>query len=228
MCLDVSRNRLTLQSGCKLCKELTGQVSGVGRVGRILAAKIVVEDSSIDGLMNMGKSKIHMVTFDGAGHATDEDNGAIRLLPFHDSDVRQHVVHFTIPVVVPRVVEEDEIAWVGEGTLVERALLAYVCMDQTDTIGVGIVRTTAIEIDAVFEENRTGDSGTIIGDTAAVHVDGAGSNKLSCGTDDGGTSRCAFQSLAAGLVIQGKRWLRTISGDAGAADQCGDRNDESD
>ncbi len=202
----------------ELGKELPREIAGIGWVDDILAAKIIVEDSAIGGFVDVGQSEIHVVAFDGAGHAADEDHGAIWLLPLDDPDVRQRVVHLAIPVVVPCIVEKDEIAWVDSRSLVERALLAYMCMDKVDAVGVRVAGSTAIiEIDAVFEKNRAGYSGTVIGDAAAVHFNGAGSDELSRGADNGGSMWCGFRPLAAALLVWGD-CLRAISCRAGTAD----------
>ena len=124
----------------ELRKELPCEVGGVVRVADILAAKIVVEDSAIGGFVDMGQAEIHAVAFDGAGHATDEDHGAIRFLPLDDPDVRQRVIYLAVSIVVPCVVEEDEIAGVGDRSPVEPALLSYVRMDDPDAVSMRVAR----------------------------------------------------------------------------------------
>ena len=138
----------------ELRKQLPREVAGIGWVEDILAAKIVVEDSAIGGFVDVGQGEIHAVAFDGAGHATDEDHGAIRLLPLDYPDVRQWVVHLAISVVVPCIVEEDEVAGADNRSLVECALLPYVRMDEANAVGTRVAGFTAIEIDPVFEKNR--------------------------------------------------------------------------
>ena len=201
----------------ELRKQFPREVASIGWVDDILAAKIVVEDSAIGGHMDMRECEIHVVAFDSTRHATDKDDCAIRLLPLDDPDVRQRVIHLAIPIVVPCIVEEDEIAWLDSRSLVERALLLYVRMDEADAIGVRVAGSTAIEIDAMFEEDGSRDSGTVIGDAAAVHFNGAGSDELRCGADDGSSTWGGFHSLAATLLVRGA-CLRAISGYAGTAD----------
>ena len=128
-------------SGGELRKELPCEVGGVVRVACNLAAQIVVEDSTIGGFVDMRQAEIHVVAFDGAGHATDEDHGAIRLLPFDDPDVRQRVVYLAVPIVVPCIVEEDEITGVGDRSPMEPALLSDVCMNDPDAVGMRVDRT---------------------------------------------------------------------------------------
>jgi len=118
--------------------------------------------------MDVRQAEIHVIAFDGAGYATDEDHRAIRLLSLDDSDVRQRVVCLAISVEVPRVVEEDEVAGVGGWSLVERAVLPYVGMDEADAICLRIARAAAVQIDPVFEKHCTGYARAVIGDAAAV------------------------------------------------------------
>jgi hypothetical protein len=158
---------LTHPSG-ELGKKLPREVVGIVRVDGILAAKIVVEDSAIGGFVDVGPAEIHVIAFDGAGYATDEDHRAIRLLSLDDSDVRQRVVYLAISIEVPCVVEEDEVAGVGGWSLVERALLPYVGMDEADAICFRIARAAAIQIDPMFEKHCTGYARAVIGDAPAV------------------------------------------------------------
>ena len=106
----------------------------------MLAAKIIVEDSAVGCFVDVWKAEIHAVAFDGAGHATDEDHSAIRFLLLDDPDVRQWVVYLAVSIVVPCVVEEDEVAGIGDRSLVEPTLLSYVRMDDPDAISVGVAR----------------------------------------------------------------------------------------
>lgn len=118
--------------------------------------------------MDVGQAEIHVVAFDGVRHTTDEDDRAIRLQPLDDPDVGQWVVHFAIPIEVPGVVEEDEIAWVDDRPLVERALLPDMGMDNSDAVGVRVARFAGIEIDPVREKHGASHSSTVIGDASPV------------------------------------------------------------
>jgi hypothetical protein len=159
-------------------KQLSREIVGTGRICSILATEVVVQDSPIGGFVDMRQAEIHVVAFDGASHATDEDNGAIRLLPLDNSNVCQRVVHLTISVVVPCIVEEDEIAGIGNGPFVEPALLSYMRMNDPDTVGVRVAKFAAIEIDSMFEEHRAGHSGAVIGDVPAVTLDRCSAHEL--------------------------------------------------
>ena len=208
---------LGLDASGELREQFSREVAGIGWVDGALAAKIVVEDPAIGGFMDMGEGEIHMVPFNGAGDAADEDDGAVLVLPLDDSDVRQRVVHLAVSVEVPGVVEKYEVAWMDCGALVERALLAYVGMDDPDPVGVTGAGSALIEIDSVFEINGASDSGAVVGDAAAIHVDGTGADELRGGADDGRLTGRRLHRLAAFLAVQ-RDPLRAISGDAGTAD----------
>ena len=162
----------------ELRKQLPREVAGFGWVADIFAAKIVVENSSVDGFVDVRQAEIHTIPCNGAGYATDENHGTIRLLPFDDADVRERIVHLAVPVVVPGIVEKDEIARVNNRSLVERALLPYVLMDDPNTVGVRIARFAVIEVDPMFEIHRPGHSGAIIGDASAVDLDRFGTHEF--------------------------------------------------
>lgn len=154
----------------------------------MLTAKVIVEDSTVSGFVDVGQTEVHMVAFDGVSHATDEDDCAIRFLPLNDPDVRQRVVQLAISVVVPCIIEENQIARVGVRSPVESALLPDVCMNDPDAIGVRGDGLSVIEIDPVFEEHCTGHPCAIIGDTLAVAVN-------RCGTHEPG--RCLYDRVPA-------------------------------
>ena len=146
----------------------------------MLAAKVVVEDPAVGGFVSVWLAEVHPVAFDGTGHATDEDYRAIRLLPFHDPDVRQRIVYLAVSVVVPCIIKEDKIAGMGDRSLVERALLPDVCIDNPDAVGVRGDGLSVIEIDPVFEKHRTGHPCAIIGDVPAVAFNRGGAYELGC------------------------------------------------
>jgi hypothetical protein len=160
----------------------------------MLAAKVVVEDPAVSGFVNVGLAEIHVVALDGVSHATDEDHGAIRLLPFHDPDVRQRVVNLAISVVVPCIIEEKQIAGVSVRSPVEPALLPDVCMNDPDAVGVRGDGLSVIEIDPVFEKHRTGHPCAIIGDVPAVAFNRGGAYELGC---------CLCNRIAAWRALDG-------------------------
>src|SRR5512147_3241398 len=47
-------------------KQLSGQVAGAGGVFDIFPADIVIQDSSLSGLVDLGQCQIHAVTLNGA------------------------------------------------------------------------------------------------------------------------------------------------------------------
>ena len=160
----------------------------------MLAAKVVVEDPAVGGFVNMRQTEVHMVAFDGVSYATDEDDCAIRFLPLNDPDVRQRVVHLAISVVVPCIIEENQIAGVGVRSPVEPALLPDVCMNDPDAVGVRGDGLSVIEIDPVFEKHRTGHPCAIIGDVPAVAFNRGGAYELGC---------CLCNRIAAWRALDG-------------------------
>ena len=149
--------------------------------------------------MDVWEAEIHAVAFDGTGHATDEDHRAIRFLPLDDSDVHQRVVDLAISVVVPCVVEEDEVAGTGDRPLVECALLRYVRMDDLNTIRIGIARFTVIQINAVFEEDGSGDAGAVVGDASTVALNRFGAYEFGrCPSDGAPAWRALYGSTTQG------------------------------
>ena len=215
--------QLVPQPRGELGKEFSCEVAGIGPVGAILAAKIVVEDSAGRCSVDVWKAKIHAVAFDGAGYAADEDHSAVRLLPFYDPDVRQRVVDLAISIVVPRVVEEDEVAGTGDRSLVKYALLLYVRMDDPDTIRVGIARVTVIQVDAVLEEDGSGDARAVIGDASPVALNRLGAYEFGRSLYDRVPARYTLDGLATGAVRR-YWWTRTFDRLRGTAYECHDRD----
>lgn len=186
----------------ELGKELPGEVIGIVWVTPILAAKIVVEDSSVGGFVDVRQAEIHAVALDSAGHAADKDYGAVRFLPLDNPDVRQRVVHLAIAVVIPRIIEKDEIAWVSGRSLVERAVLLYVRIDEAYAICVRIVLAAAVQIDPMSEKDRTGHSSTIVRDASAVALDRSGAHEFGRGLHDCVPVRHTFDGSATGAFCR--------------------------
>lgn len=177
-------------------------MASISRLADILAAKIIVEYSAVDGFVDVGQAEIHAIAFDGAGHATDEDHGAIRFLPLDYSDVRQRVVDLAVSVVVPCVVEEDEVAGMRGWSLVECALFFYVRMNDPDTIRIGIARVTVVQIDAVFEEDSSGDTGAVVSDVSAIALNRFGAHEFGRCPYDRAPARHALAGLTTGTLCR--------------------------
>jgi len=150
----------------------------IGWVADIFPPDVVVQHAPLSGFVDVRQGEIHAVAFDGTGYATDEEHGAVRFLPLDDSNVRQRVVHLAIPVIVPCIVEEDEIARVGNRPLVERALLLYVRMDEADSICFRIALAAAIQIYTVPEKHRTSHPRAIISDASTVALNSFGTDQF--------------------------------------------------
>ena len=195
-------NLLVHHPSGELRKQLPREIASFDWVADMFAAKIVVENSAVDGLVDMGQAEIHVIACNGTGHTTDEDHGAIRFLPFDDADVRERIVHLTVPVVVPCIVEEDEIARVDNRSLVKRALLPYVLMDDPDAVGVRIARFAVIKVDPMFEKHRPCHPGAVIGDASAVALNRVGAYEFGRCSHDRFPARCAFDRSTARLRVR--------------------------
>lgn len=112
--------------------------------------------------MNVGMPEIHPVSFNGAGNAADKDDGPVRACPFHNTDVGQGVVQFSISVEVPRVIKEHEITWTRGLVLVEGPVLAHMIVDQPNTVCGGITCAALIEIDSVLQEDGARHPGAVV------------------------------------------------------------------
>lgn len=174
----------------------------IGWVADPFPPDVVVQHAPFGGFVDVRQGEIHAVALDGAGYATDEEHGAVRFLSLDDSNVRQRVVHLAIPVVVPCIVEEDEIARVGDRSLVECALLLYVRMDEADSIYLMIAFAAAVQIDPVSEKHRTGHPRAIISDTPAVALNRFGTDQFRRCLHDRGPARCRFDGATTGACAR--------------------------
>lgn len=81
----------------------------------------------------------------------------------------------------------------------EDAMSMHMAVDEPDAVGVHIPAGRSVEIDAVFKEDGTGNSGTIIGDSFALTRDRPCSDQPCCGLNDGrstGQRRHKWHSVA--------------------------------
>lgn len=85
--------------------------------------------------MNMGMRHIHPVSLDGAGHPADEHNGAVVLHLFHDTYMGQGIVDQAIPIEVPGIVEEHQVAGQHDRAAVESAVFSDVVVNEAHAIG---------------------------------------------------------------------------------------------
>ena len=73
-------------------------------------------------------------------------------LAFHDADMSQRVVGHAVPIVIPGVVEKDQVTGPDGRTLMKLALPADMMMDQPHAVGFRIRRGAVVEVDAVLEK----------------------------------------------------------------------------
>ena len=180
-------------------------MAGIGWGAGLFPPDVVVEDAPVDSPVDVGQAEIHVVAFNGTGYAADEDHCAIGLLPFDNPHVRQRVVCLAITVVVPCVVEEDEIAWVSDRALVKRALLLYVRIDEADAVCFRIVLAAAVQIDPVPEKHRTSHPCAIVSNAPAVALDRFGADEFGRCLDNRIPARRALDGSTTGALYRERR-----------------------
>lgn len=142
--VEAAAAALEANLGSEYGEEFSCEMVDIGWVADFFPPDVVVQHAPLSSFVDVRQGEIHAVAFDGTGYATDEEHGAVRFLPLDDSNMRQRVVHLAIPVVVPCIIEEDEIARVGDRPLVKRALLLYVRIDEADSIHFRIAPAAAV------------------------------------------------------------------------------------
>ena len=125
----------------------------------------------------MGEAQVHAVPFNCASHPADERDSPIGVLALHDADMGQPVVHPTVPVGVPGIVEKNEVTRTSGRPMVKSAMFPNVVVDQADAVGLLIGGPAVVEVDAMFQEDGSGDAGTIVGHSVTVDFYGTGTNE---------------------------------------------------
>jgi hypothetical protein len=159
-------------------KELASQICGIGGIVQVFPPDIVIQNPSADGAMDMREGEVHPMTLDGAGHTADKNDRAVPVLSFYDSDVGQRVVHETVVIVIPGIVEKDQVSRTNQRSLMEFALQADVMVDEPDAIRFGLGGTAGIEINAMSEKNGARHAGAVIRNAFAIGLDGRCSHEL--------------------------------------------------
>ena len=146
---------------------------------------VIIEHTAFGGLMDMRLVQIHVVSLDGIGDAADEDHGAVRFQSFDDSHMGQRIVQLTISVEIPCVIEKYKIARTDVRSLLKDAMLTHMVVDEPDAIPFRIIERSPIQINAMLQEDGTGDPCTVISDTFALSCNHPGSDQSGCGFNDG-------------------------------------------
>jgi hypothetical protein len=218
---------LRLDSSAKPRKQLSSQVVGGGRIADIFPADIIVKNFPICRFVDLGERQIHAVTRDRAGDAADEDDRPVRFLSFHDSNMGEGIVDEPVAIVVPGIIEKDEITRSYGRSIMKFAMLADVLMDQPDSIGIGIGRPAFVQINAVLEKNRTGHARAVVGDPSPVAHNRLRSDKFGSGADYGcAASRCLGRCTTSWIGRESR--LCPVSYGGRAADQGRDGDDGTD
>src|SRR5262245_13566968 len=108
--------------GAEASEEFPCQVAEAKVLSRMFPADMVVQNLAFGGPINVGKAQVHAVPFNRAGHPADERDGPIGVLALDDADMGQRVVHPTVPVGVPGIVEKNEITRTSSRPLVKLAM----------------------------------------------------------------------------------------------------------
>ncbi len=166
------------QAVSKCGKEFPGQPIRFLWVRGKFPSNIIVEHAPLSSFVDMGPVQIHPVALNRSRDAADKDHRTVRLQLFDDTDVGKRVVELTISVEIPRVIKEDQVAGVGNRSLMDHAMPLDVRVDQFDSVGPWIIRGIAVEINPMLQEDGSRDAGTVIGDLFALTGDGPGSDEL--------------------------------------------------
>src|SRR4051794_31728249 len=97
----------------------------------------------------------------------------------------ERVIQDAVAVKVPRVVEKHEVPGLDHRSLVERAMLSKMRIDETNAVRSRIRTSGFIEIDAMLQIDCPGDAGAIVGDAAALTLDCLRTHKPLCASNDG-------------------------------------------
>lgn len=228
--LEPDREVIALESRprAEAGEQLSREIRGAGRIVEVFAPDIVVENPAFRRPVDMGEGEIHSVPLDCARDSTDEDDGSIMFLTFHDPYMGQRIIGEAISIVVPRIVEKDEIARADGRALMHLAVPGDVMMNQPHAVGFGIGRTAVVEIDAMLEKNRSGHAGAVVRDASSVSLDGRGAYKPGGRPYDRRPPRGCLHGLAARLSRDDSMRAVPLSDRCSTTNQCGNRDKKSD
>jgi hypothetical protein len=149
-------------------EEFSSQIVRAVGVVPTLAAHVVVHDAAVFGTVDMGLREVHAEALYGLGDSTDEHHRAVCLNPFDHSHMGEGIVDQPIPVVIPGIVEKDEIAWPHHGALMNPPVLPHMGVDEPDAIGLVIPGVALIEIDAMRQVDGPCDARAVIRDAPTL------------------------------------------------------------
>lgn len=124
--------------------------------------------------------QIHAVTLDCVGDAADKHHGTVRFQVFDDSNMGQGIVQLAVSIEIPRVIEKHEVAWTDVGPSMKSAMLSYVVVDEPDAVSFRIMNSSTVQIDAVLQEDCTGQPCTVVSDTFSLACNGPRSDQPGC------------------------------------------------
>lgn len=146
---------------------------------------VVVKDSTVACPVDMWLLQVHSIALNGTRNAADEDYGPVRLHFLNDADMGQGIIGLSVTIEIPGVIKEDEVAWHDIRSPMQNAMLIHMVVDESDPVGIPLSVRCPVEIDAVFQIDGTGHSGTVVGDSLTLTRDGPCSDQPCCGLNDG-------------------------------------------
>lgn len=116
----------------------------------MFAPEVVVQDTALGCFVEMRTTEVHAISLDGGGHTADENHGAIGIDSFDDPDMCEGIVQLAVSIKVPGVVEKHQISGMGDGALVEPAVLPQMGMDQPHAVCVGVPGVAVVQVNAML------------------------------------------------------------------------------
>lgn len=165
-------------------KKLPGEITGVDRIVAVFSSEIIVQNVTFGREVHVREPQVHAVPLDRVGDAADKHDGPVRFLPFDNSHMGERIVDDAIAVVVPRVIEEDQISRLHSGPLMKRSVLADMVVNEPYTVRLRIMPLAVVEIDAVCEKNRPGHARAVVGNSPPVDLNGGGPYELGGSPND--------------------------------------------
>ncbi len=165
-------------------KKLTGEIAGVDRIVAVFSSEIIIQNVTFGREVYVRKAQVHAVPFNRVGDAADKHDGPVRFLPFDNSHMGERIVDDAIAVVVPRVIEEDQISRLYSGPIMKRPVVADMAVNEPYTVRLRIMPFAIVQIDAVCEKNRPGHARAVVSNSPPVDLNGCGSYELGGSPND--------------------------------------------
>ena len=181
-------------------KQFTGEVGGSDGIVGIPSPNVIIQQSVFRISMNMGQTQVHAVSLDGICDPTDKRDRSVCILLFDNPDMGQVIIRFPVSIVIPCVVEENQIAGTDDGSVMQRPVLLNVVMNHANAVGTWIDGTAFIEVNPISQKNGPSDARAIVLDPASVDLDRTGPHEMRGTIGDRGPADGGTAGLAAGFA----------------------------